>query len=192
MTRRHAGAAVLGLAVATALTACGPTGQSVSSKPDHATHAAAQHAASKPKASPRAAATVGDTITLKGQTGETIAVTLTKWTDPVKSGNEYIGPDTGKRWAAAQFSLKNVGDVTYSDSPSNGVQAVDPSGERFDATIADSITAGPLMSDELKLAAGDKALGWIVVEVPKQAKVSKIQFTLDSGFGDQTGEWLVK
>lgn len=184
MNRRHAIAAATSI-LAISLAACQPTGQTVSSKPD-----STSHAPSKP--TPKRAATIGDTITLKGQNGEKIAVTLTEWADPAKSGDSFIGPDHGKRWVAAQFALKNVGKVAYNDSPSNGVEAADAAGEHFDATLATSITEGPLMSSDLKLGAGDKGLGWIVIEVPKAAKVTKVQFTLDSGFGDQTGEWTVK
>jgi len=37
---------------------------------------------------------------------------------------------------------------------------------------------------------GDKALGYIVFEVPTTSKVSMVQFGTDSGFGG-TGEWQV-
>lgn len=45
------------------------------------------------------------------------------------------------------------------------------------------------MASEVKLKPGAKALGWIVFEVPKASKVSVVQFGMDSGFAQQTGEW---
>ncbi len=188
--KRHVSTAVVGVLLVAGVAACGPTTQTVSSTPD--SKAAAKATKSAPKPSPTHPATTGDTITLKGQTGETIAVTLTKWADPARSGNEYFGPEAGKRWVAGQFRLKNIGAGVYDDSPSNGVQAADGAGQRYDATIADSITQGPLMPSELKLAKGDSALGWIVIEVPKGAKVTRVQLTLDSGFGDETGQWSLR
>ncbi|GAA0939600.1 MULTISPECIES: hypothetical protein [Streptomyces violaceusniger group] len=38
---------------------------------------------------------------------------------------------------------------------------------------------------------GDKALGWIVIEVPKASKVATLQFTMNSGFADETGQWKI-
>ncbi|GAA2317853.1 DUF4352 domain-containing protein [Streptomyces violaceusniger] len=99
-------------------------------------------------------------------------------------------PRAGKRWVAVQVQLTNTGTTTYSDSPSNCVQAADSDGQRFDATFAD-ITAGPQMTSDLKLPAGDKALGRVVVEVPKASKIATLQFTMNSGFADQTGQWKI-
>ncbi|AXE84263.1 hypothetical protein [Streptomyces sp. Go-475] len=51
------------------------------------------------------------------------------------------------------------------------------------------VTAGPSMSSAVRLKPGAKALGWIVFEVPKTSKVATVQFAMDSGFAEQTGEW---
>ncbi|WAP56169.1 DUF4352 domain-containing protein [Streptomyces sp. S465] len=136
-------------------------------------------------------ARVGDTITLSGQEdGEQLDVTMKKWLDPAKSADEFTTPGAGKRWVAVQVQLTNTGTATYSDSPSNGLQAVDTDGQRFDATFAD-ITAGPQMTSDLKLPAGDKALGWVVLEVPEASKIATLQFTMNSGFADETGQWKI-
>ncbi|MEU3147079.1 DUF4352 domain-containing protein [Streptomyces sp. NPDC006999] len=93
-----------------------------------------------------------------------------------------------------QFQLVNTGEAACSDSPSNGAQAADSERRQFDATFGD-ITAGPSMASGLKLKPGAKGLGWIVFEVPEAAKVDTVQFTMDSGFADETdetGEWLLR
>ena len=41
------------------------------------------------------------------------------------------------------------------------------------------------------IAAGASGLGCIVFEVPKAAKITAVQFTLDSGMASQTGQWDV-
>jgi len=140
------------------------------------------------KASTAPVAHVGDTISLAGNDdGEKVAVKLVKIVDPAK-GREFSTPDKGNRFVAVQFKLTNVGKTAYDDSPSNGAAVVDTDGQRFDATI-DDVTAGPSMSSDVKMAAGDSALGYLVFEVPKASKLRSVQFTLDSGFADQTGEW---
>lgn len=154
------------------------------------TEAKDESAAGKPH-KPKVAR-VGDTISLKGQeAGEKLDVTVIKWLDPAKSADEFSTPAAGKRWVAAQIQLVNTGSATYSDSPSNGVQVADSQGQRFEATIGE-ITAGPQMTSDLKLPAGDKALGWIVLEVPKASTVPTLQFTMNSGFAEQTGQWKIK
>ncbi|MEE1802264.1 DUF4352 domain-containing protein [Streptomyces sp. NPDC101062] len=136
-------------------------------------------------------AAIGDTITLKGfEDGEQLDVTVKKWVDPAKGGDEFFAPEDGNRWVGAQFELVNTGTKVYSDSPSNGAQVADTEGQRFGTTFAD-ITAGPSMTSDAKVPPGEKALGWIVFEVPKGSKVATIQFAMNSGMADQTGQWKV-
>ena len=79
----------------------------------------------------------------------------------------------------------------YADSPSNGAKAADSEGQRFDAWFGE-ISAGPAMSSDVSLPKGEKALGWIVFEVPKDSKIVSVQFGMNSGFSNQTGQWSVK
>lgn len=181
------GLAVAGVLLAT--TAC--QGGTVTTTP--AKKATSSTAAGTAKASPTAAkATVGDTIAVKGNLkGERLDVTVKQWVDPAKSADEFMKPDDGKRWVAAQLQLANTGTAAYSDSPTNGVQVADAQGQRFQATFGE-VTAGPSMAASLKIAPGDKALGWIVFEVPKDSKVTTVQFAMNSGFADQTAQWAIK
>ncbi|MFJ9234140.1 DUF4352 domain-containing protein [Streptomyces anulatus] len=136
-------------------------------------------------------AKVGDTITLKGQEdGEQVDATLKKLVDPVAPADEFFGPEDGNRWIAAQFELTNTGTKPYADSPSNGAQVADADGQRFQSTFADT-KAGPSMTSEAKVPPGEKVLGWITFEVPKASKVVTVQFGLNSGFAEQTGQWKV-
>lgn len=194
MHTRTTTAAIITLAALT-LTACGP-GSNVTTTPDNATAAPATSSAPADKPADEAPkkkdAGVGDTLTLKGNVdGEQLAVTLKKWVDPAKSSDQYSGPETGKRWVAAQFELVNTGTAVYDDSPSNGAQVADADGQRFDAWFGD-ITAGPSMASAVKLPKGEKALGYIVFEVPKDSKIASVQFGMNSGFSDHTGQWAVK
>jgi hypothetical protein len=137
-------------------------------------------------------AAVGDTLTLKGiEDGEQLDVTLKKWLPTAKPATEFDIPQDGKRWAAAQFELVNTGSKVYADSPQNGAKAADSQGQRFDSWFGE-IKAGPSMSSDVSLPKGEKALGWIVFEVPKDSKIVSVQFAMNSGFSDQTGQWSVK
>ncbi|MFE0628790.1 DUF4352 domain-containing protein [Streptomyces sp. NPDC058864] len=185
--------------LAAGLTACtGPT--TVSTKPV-ATKAAGKGGSSGKSAKPadkksadkrEKEAGIGDTISLHGMDdGSRIDVTLVKWVDPAKSSDEFMAPEKGKRWVAAQLRLTNTGTAVYSDSPGNGLTVTDGDGQQFQTTFGE-VTAGPAMSSDLRLTKGAKGLGWVVFEVPKASKITKLQMALDSGFADETGQWNIK
>lgn len=187
--RRSATTAILAALLAVGLTACTdkPT---ITTAPD-----APKNAAKKSSPAPKKqTAQIGDALTLTGQEpGQQIAVTLKKWADPAKSSDEFMKPQDGQRWVAGQFELKNTGTKAYSDSPGNGAQVADTKGQRFHATIAGgNLTVGAEMTSALKLPVGEKALGWIVFEIPTGAKPKSVQFTMNSGFAEQTGQWTIK
>jgi hypothetical protein len=186
-----AGTAAL-LALAT--TACGPTSSnSVSTQPKQSAAAPASGAAgapSGPAAKGPQVAKVGDTIALKGmQKGGSADVTVVKVVDNAQSDNaDVFKPADGKRWIAVQFRIKNTGTAAYNDAPQNGSTVQDDKGQSYNSVVADT-TAGPSFPTPAAIAVGDSALGFITFEVPADTKIAKAQFTLDSGFADQTGQW---
>ena len=178
--------------LALTLAACGPTDTvNTTPKADATADTSSKTTASAPPAKKTTAA-VGDTLTLKGmEDGEQLDVTIKQWLPTAKGADEFNVPSDGKKWAAAQFELVNTGSKVYSDSPSNGAKTADSQGQRFDAWFGE-IAAGPAMSSDVSLPKGEKALGWIVFEVPKDSKIVTVQFAMNSGFSDQTGQWSVK
>lgn len=189
-TRTRIAATITALAIGTlSLTACNGD----ATVTDKAKPKAPAATSSKPKdaetsAAPDVAKT-GDTIALKGsEDGSKLDVTVVKVVDPAKAGDEFTEPESGNRFVGVQFQLVNTGTKAYSDSPANGAQITDSDGQQFQPTFAD-ITAGPSMSSDVRLKPGAKALGWITFEVPKGIKPATVQFTMESGFADQTGEW---
>lgn len=188
--RHHITAAAL-LTLAATLTACSGS-DTVTTEPAKTSAAATDAAKTKASPTPSKQATVGDTVTLHGtDDGAKLDVTLVKWVDPAKSSDEYTSPEKGNRWVAVQLRITNTGSAVYSDSPENGMQVADTDGQQFQPTYAD-ITAGPAMSSSVKLTPGSKALGWTVFEVPKGSKIETLQFAMDSGFADETGQWTIK
>ncbi|MGW5928066.1 DUF4352 domain-containing protein [Streptomyces anulatus] len=192
--RRTTIAAVIAAGMLFTATAC--TDDDITTAPSK-TGAAEKPASSEPAEAPEeeptkaTVAKVGDTITLKGQEdGEQVDAVLKKLVDPAAPADEFFGPEDGSRWVAAQFELTNTGTKPYADSPSNGAQVADADGQRFSATFADT-KAGPSMTSDAKVPPGEKVLGWITFEVPKASKVVTVQFGLNSGFADQTGQWKV-
>ncbi|MFI8360726.1 DUF4352 domain-containing protein [Streptomyces sp. NPDC085612] len=193
MRTHHVLAAILTTTAALTATACGPS--DIKTKPDAAPPASAPAPSTQASSAAPAqqTATIGSTLTLKGQgDGEQIAVTVKKWVDPAKSKDEYVKPEDGNRYVAAQLELVNTGTAPYDDSPSNGAKVADADGQQFNSTFTMGITAGPELPSGVKIAPGGKALGYIVFEVPKDSKIALLHFGLNSGFANQTGQWTIQ
>ncbi len=67
---------------------------------------------------------------------------------------------------------------------------VDSAGQSYQSTVFDVGQCQSFPGTE-NIAAGQSGLGCVVFQVPVTAKITKVQFTLDSGFGPQTGQWDV-
>jgi hypothetical protein len=148
---------------------------------------------STPSASKTAgsAARVGSVITLTGNNaGEKVAVTVTRIISHAKPASDFDAPQSGKRLYAVQFRLDDTGYAAYSDSPSNGAVVVDSAGQSYQSSFDNAAGCQSFPGTE-NIAAGETGLGCIVFEAPVTAKITKVQFTLDSGFGPQTGQWDV-
>lgn len=134
-------------------------------------------------------ASFGDSITLAGQEdGESIRVKLLRVLDPAPLG-EFDTADPGTRVVGIEIQLANEGTTTYSDSPGNGAKVISKGDRQFDTTI---LVGGPCSSDfgsSAKISPGGKRRGCIPFEVSKGVKLKTFQFTLASGFGDETAEF---
>ena len=117
-----------------------------------------------------------------------MAVKLVKIISRARGADEFNTPDPGKRFYAAQFRLTDIGSIAYSDSPSNGAAVVDSNGQSYQADISDVFGCQSFPGTE-NIAVGSSGLGCIVFQVPKHAKITEIQFTLDSGMASQIGQW---
>jgi hypothetical protein len=139
----------------------------------------------------QASGQLGSTITLNGQsTGEKLDVALLKIAPTTTATDGFSTPPAGDRLFAAQFRLTNTGTIAYTDAPDNDAVALDVAGHQYQTDIVASVSAGPLFSDQLNIAPGSAASGWIVFDVPSATTITTVQFTTDSGFGN-TGKWTV-
>lgn len=161
------------------------------------TTAEKEAAISKPSQSAEAAepepepAKVGSVITLAGANDAKIAVKLSKVIPTAKSAAEFINPSAGKRFYGIELVLKNNGQNPYEDAPMNGAKIVDDEGQQYSPTIVD-LQGGVPLNGTVTISPGDVRKGLIGFEVPKQAKIVKLQFALDSGYADQKAEWAIR
>lgn len=131
-------------------------------------------------------AEVGDAITLAGNDDALqMKVTVLEVVDPAKKA-QFSSAGKNERLVAVKIELENVGDAVYSDAPSNGATIIDAESQGYDAFFADEVE--PALGTP-KIAPGDKRVGFLTFIIPKSVEISTLQFTLDSSFGPETGEW---
>jgi hypothetical protein len=136
-------------------------------------------------------AQVGSAITLAGlSAGEQMSVTVTKIYSDAQPVDQYSEAPVGDRLYAVEFQLKNTGRVGYSDAPTNSAVVFDSDGQSYQ-TQFDDVTECPSFRTVLDIPVGGTSVGCIAYEVPNNAKITKIQVILDSGYGPQTGEWKI-
>jgi nitrogen fixation protein FixH len=150
-------------------------------------------AAANGKAPAKAApAGVGSAIVLTGNSaGEKMTVTVTKVFAHATGAGQFDTPSAGDRFYAVQFRLADTGSAAYSDAPSNGAAVVDSLGQAYQSDPMDDVSQCDSFGGTENIAAGASGLGCIVFDVPVKAKITRVQFTLDSGLGPQTGQWEV-
>jgi hypothetical protein len=178
--------AIIGIIVIAAAASAGKGSHTVTTR-----QAATPTSSASKVAKPGAAAKVGSTITLAGNgSGEQVAVTVTKIYRHAQPASSFDDPDTGDRLVAVQFRLADTGSAAYSDSPSNGAEVVDASGQSYQSAIENAANCPSFPGTE-NIAPGASGLGCVVFEVPQAAVITEVQVTLDSGMGPQTGQWNV-
>ena len=133
-----------------------------------------------------AEASVGDTITLHGELepGLEIATTVASVVDPAKG---FFKAEEGTRYVAVEVHLENTGSIDYGDAPTNGAVLIDESSHQYDTWIGSGVELN--LDGLVRLAPGDERVGYIVFQVPRSETPASIQFTLESGFASETGEW---
>jgi hypothetical protein len=161
---------------ATAAVASGTTGASATAQTGATGTSAARQAA------------VGDTLRLSGQSGEALAVTVDAVMDPLTVG-QFDEADGGDRYVGVQITLKNVGPVAYSDSPSNGATLLGSDDQQAESELVAGGPCGNDFSSSVNIAPGDLQQGCLAFELPEGKSAGSFQFTLDSGFAGQTGQW---
>jgi hypothetical protein len=134
---------------------------------------------------------VGGTLTL-GTTGNgSIAITLSQIIDPAAGADQFTTPDQGKRFVGVKLVIKNAGSQSESDDANNDVSIQGSDGQAYTASVYGISGCTNFTNGTFQLAPGEAVTGCVTFQVPTAVKLSKVQFTPSSGFGQQTGQWLV-
>ncbi|MFD9303327.1 DUF4352 domain-containing protein [Streptomyces sp. NPDC060048] len=117
---------------------------------------------------------VGDSVRVEGREfGRHLQVVLNAFVDPAVSVEKNFAPAAGKRWVAASMSFVNVGGASY--GALGRMWALDGAGQRHAVVPTGELTTGkPLVFDSL--AVGERAEGWVVFEIPENARIVRLQY----------------
>lgn len=120
------------------------------------------------------AARVGESVRVDGaQVGRHLQAVLNAYVDPAVSVEKNFAPPAGKRWVAASMSFVNVGGASY--GALGRMWALDGAGQRHPVVPTGELTTGkPLVFDSL--AVGERAEGWVVFEIPENARIVRLQY----------------
>lgn len=144
-------------------------------------------AAPTPRPSPSAAG-IGDGVTISGANGLKVRVTPTQIIDSMAPG-EFDTVSTKNRLVGVVFRFTNTSHVSYDDSPTNGMTVI--YGPDLQADASDASPNECSSPSDVKISPGDSRKFCVPFEIGKSNKLKKIQVGLDSGFSNQTGEWVV-
>ncbi|MFD9355998.1 DUF4352 domain-containing protein [Streptomyces sp. NPDC060031] len=120
------------------------------------------------------AARVGESVRVDGaQVGRHLQAVLHAYVDPAVSVEKNFAPAAGKRWVAASMSFVNVGGTSY--GALGRMWALDGAGQRHPVVPTGALTTGkPLVFDSLEV--GERAEGWVVFEIPENARIVRLQY----------------
>jgi hypothetical protein len=133
----------------------------------------------------------GRTLDLNGnRDGERIRVSFRRLVNNATPKDTFRdSPDSGKRLVAAQFRVTNIGSFLYVASATAAAHVVDTKGHTYDAQfLFDSLREGKAFNGVINVNTGKSTVGFIAFEVPKKAKIKRVEFSASSS-GGQTGTW---
>ncbi|NUU23493.1 MAG: DUF4352 domain-containing protein [Streptomycetaceae bacterium] len=140
----------------------------------------------KPQQNP--AAKTGDTIAMQGDDGEKFDAVLVQLVDPGTPKDEYSGPDPGNRLVAIQWRITNTGATVVDETPTLRTKLVDAQGQIYEFAIG-ADHKGTEFPTSAQIPPGESRLGFVTYEVPKAAKIVKVEF--EGGYDKPSGQWTV-
>lgn len=144
-------------------------------------------------------AKVGDTLSLIGASGfgtsdsDEADVTLLTYNDHAEPALDIFAAPDGQRLVAAQFTILSTGKATYDDPGNMGAKAVDSKGNSYAAKPGDP-TDGQSLALTMILAPGEKTTGWVLINVPEDAKIVAVTYQMDALLqekGENTARWNI-
>lgn len=131
---------------------------------------------------------VGTSITLRSD-DEFLRIRLLEVRDPAHLAGTFGAPGPGDKLVAVELKLTNLGRIFYVDSPGNGTKLISASGRAYSPVLPG---LDPNLDGLAGMTQGQSQIGLLTFEVPIHMRPWKLRYTLDSGFSDEAGFWLLR
>jgi hypothetical protein len=170
----------------TATTSAGTVNSTVATTPSSSTPPT-----TKPS---KATAHVGATLTLTGDNA-TAAVTLTQVINPATGADgpptDDNGNPNGDTYVATLLTVKNTGTQSFQGDANSDSTLIGSNDQSYTADFDDVNECTNFNSGSYQLGAGESATGCVVFVLPAGVTPAKFQYSPDSGFSSNFGEWLI-
>jgi hypothetical protein len=134
---------------------------------------------------------IGTAITLRGTATE-LEVRVTRVLDPAPAspGDQTLSPRD--RFVGVELTLRNIGDVNYSESPLSDSKLLLADGSEADPVNLLGGPCGGRFALHVTLRPGARANGCVPFEARQGQRPSRFQFALESGFAPEVGTWTLR
>lgn len=139
----------------------------------------------------QAAHPIGSTQSLVTNTGVPYSVRLTAVLDPATATTPtFMGPKTGTRFVAAEFTIANNGNTTLTGDANGDASVVATNDQVYTWTFSTVTQCTNFASGAFDLGQGNSETGCVVFDIPDGATVKRVIWAGTSGFGKSV-EWTV-
>ena len=132
---------------------------------------------------------IGSSFELKDGNGNLYRVTLTKVIDPARGENQFTVPDAGKRFVGLVFRVKALTGSPRDEDANNDAVVIGSNGKDYSADFDGIPGYANFDHGAIQVSTGETVTGSVTFQLPKDVKVSTVQWTALSGFGS-TVEWI--
>jgi hypothetical protein len=136
-------------------------------------------------------AALGSPITLTGlSAGEQVTVTAVRVINsaaPVPSESS-LGPPSGQRLYAVEFTLHNTGTVAYDENAGVEATVIDTAGKSYTDALVDAVGCREFGNPH-DIAPGASQTACVTFDVPATATIREITYIPDGGQATQAGQW---
>lgn len=133
---------------------------------------------------------IGKLVVVKDQEGHPFEVTLIKYVETAKGADQYISPDSGKRFTAVQLKLTNKSAQISHEVPENNTFLMDSGNQSYPADY-NKVADCQAFAIGLSLNPQESAIGCVVFQVPKDAVIKTVKFVPSSGYSDSSAAWAL-
>jgi hypothetical protein len=132
---------------------------------------------------------IGGAVTLRGDAGEQVRISVVGVQDPQLPPNPGFTPVNGNRWVSFQVNVLNTGTVAFIAEPEKNALVIDARGRWFG--YSGPMTAAIRPFARSRIAPAFDTDGVIVFEVPKTANLARLRLTPNPQVATQTADWTL-